>query len=638
MKISPNGQLLADAEYTLNLYNFNNQTGSVSFGATIYTPPPTNDRGAGSGVEFSPNSQLIYFTEDPFNLIQGKPIIPTTGSSDFSGALYQYDLSTKKTSREGLPVNFPDGIASAVFPVASPKGLQLARDNRIYLCAFGAQQELLGWLGVIQNPNIVGTGCNFLPQGVALLPGTQHMGSLPQWVHKAKSPWPKIYEAVEANGIKTDNNGNLLSFIYIQNMANNINHIGPITSGPAETVIHYNTASGYTNWVNTIHWKIGLPLSGGITNFVNTGPWTNIYRNTSTGTIVTGPNVPSQMELIAEDNGGYIVRDGYNLRTYNSSGILVSTIPIASISGYFLDAVTRIAIYHPVNHRLFVCWTYFSGSLGYFYQIGVYDFNQFTHTLTLVNTPANNQIHGPVVQVNSNEKIFVYNPNNQQLEEYDLANNSYTTLFISNFSNNSLEEVDRSNHLVEDRIIIKNTNLHYFYCINTSTTSYTSTKVPYSPPTPASSSEFDCYAFEGNSVFLSGQYVGTGFTIGTQSLPLLGSGSVYVTKISLSEFNKPSLEKVETPNFIDSKRTEAVTSNKINIFPNPSKEEITINGLKGRQTSIIIFDMFGHMVLNRQVSTSDNMRIPLVGVSAGVYNCTIKNEEEVITKKIVVVK
>jgi PKD repeat protein len=91
------------------------------------------------GIEFSPNDQLLYLT-DCYN----------------TSSVYQVNLSNY--SRVTLATN---GSQYAY------GGLQLAPDGKIYIARDGQN-----YLSVINNPNVLGTGCSFVNTGVTLAAGT----------------------------------------------------------------------------------------------------------------------------------------------------------------------------------------------------------------------------------------------------------------------------------------------------------------------------------------------------------------------------------------------------------------------------------------------------------------------------------
>jgi hypothetical protein len=152
MKISPDGTKIAMANFanTFHLYDFNASTGVVSNQRIINI----SIGGFGSyGIEFSPNNNLVYV-------------------SDHRGQnrVFQYDITLAT----------PELMANSVVPltanVPALGGIQLGPDNKIYVA-----RENNGFLGVINNPNIIGTGCNYVAEGISLAGKTSNLG-LPGFV------------------------------------------------------------------------------------------------------------------------------------------------------------------------------------------------------------------------------------------------------------------------------------------------------------------------------------------------------------------------------------------------------------------------------------------------------------------------
>lgn len=186
MKISPNGQFMCDAEeIVVNLYNYDNTNGTITLPpTTIFNPGWNGYHSVGFGIEFSPDSKLVYFTDNPYGFLQsGLSGSDSTNIKDHA-SLYQYDIQSQRLRIiYDYPVLTSDIITP--LPVEAPFGIQLGIDDKIYVCAYGHLQEYRDNLGVINNPNVVGTGCNFVPDGFQLLANTFQNGFLPQWVHKA---------------------------------------------------------------------------------------------------------------------------------------------------------------------------------------------------------------------------------------------------------------------------------------------------------------------------------------------------------------------------------------------------------------------------------------------------------------------
>lgn len=129
IKASSNGKLIAVAfRNYFEIYQFDNTTGLLS------NPIIIKNLNEVYGVEFSPDSKVLYITQRLDNLSFG-------GITQYN--LSVYDSAAIENSR-------------VLIANISETGLQLGPDNKIY-APFGFS------LNVINNPNTLGTGCNFQP-------------------------------------------------------------------------------------------------------------------------------------------------------------------------------------------------------------------------------------------------------------------------------------------------------------------------------------------------------------------------------------------------------------------------------------------------------------------------------------------
>lgn len=155
MKVSPDGTLIASAVRFnfVEILNFNNATGQVSGPARAFNAsnPPFQSILV-YGLEFSPNSKLLYVT--------------TTGGSP--NQLLQLDLTastpawTQLYSSTGTGNYYDTGQ------------LQLGPDKKVYVARFGKN-----YVSVIDSPNTAGLGANFVGTGPALPSNTVSRLGLP---------------------------------------------------------------------------------------------------------------------------------------------------------------------------------------------------------------------------------------------------------------------------------------------------------------------------------------------------------------------------------------------------------------------------------------------------------------------------
>lgn len=164
MKASPDGNRLAVAVYSplsfFELFDFNNSNGTISNPVKF-----TNGLNGPYGVEFSPNSQLLYLGD--FNL----------------GKLYQANLS-------GDSAAIVASMTQIAFPLFSMGALQIGSDQKIYITV-----ESHTHLHVISNPNVAGAGCGYQANAVFLGGNTAKLG-LPSFIQSYFNPLPFTYKYV----------------------------------------------------------------------------------------------------------------------------------------------------------------------------------------------------------------------------------------------------------------------------------------------------------------------------------------------------------------------------------------------------------------------------------------------------------
>ena len=153
MKFSPDGQKLGVAVFYASFveaFQFNNSTGDV-MAMFLHDSNFDSIIGGPYGLEFSPNSELLY-------VLEGQP----------TGLLYQYDLqSANIIGSRFLVTDFGDYGGA----------LQLGVDNKIY-----AVPGFATFLSAINSPNAVGAGCSFQDTALVLTNGTNCNFGLPNFI------------------------------------------------------------------------------------------------------------------------------------------------------------------------------------------------------------------------------------------------------------------------------------------------------------------------------------------------------------------------------------------------------------------------------------------------------------------------
>lgn len=167
LKVSPNGHKVADAlvgSNVVELYDFDNSTGILSNLITIPTMQWPY------GLSFSPDNNKIY--------VQGLANSPP---------LYQYDITSNNLAI----------ILASQFQVSANQqnsgAIQLGTDNKLYVGIDGSS-----YLDVINFPNILGAGCNYVSNAVPLGFGTCLYG-LPNFIDAYSVPLPPFSENIDTS-------------------------------------------------------------------------------------------------------------------------------------------------------------------------------------------------------------------------------------------------------------------------------------------------------------------------------------------------------------------------------------------------------------------------------------------------------
>ncbi|MBH69922.1 MAG: hypothetical protein CMP69_01460 [Flavobacteriales bacterium] len=315
LKGSPDGNKLAAANRgslsfinSIDIFDFDNSSGVISNISSI-----SHSTGGCYGIEFSPNSNILYYT-DHYNIFQVdlsvSPFIPLQISN--------------------LPTNTLHSFA-----------LQLGPDQKIYSCvAYGST------LDVIENPNIVGIGCNYFPNSVVLSSGSCALG-LPTFFSSIFSQPSSGCDSV-ATAIITINNStsNTTVVSACDNYQWTLNGINYLASG-LYTEVSINSSgcthteildltinnSTFSN-INVTECDSFLWIENGIT-YYSSGVYTHVTTNSAgcpnTATLNLTINNSSSTLTTVTACDSYVWSNTPNVN-YTSSGIYISTY-INPISG-----------------------------------------------------------------------------------------------------------------------------------------------------------------------------------------------------------------------------------------------------------------------------------------------------------------
>ncbi len=146
LKASPNGRKIAAAHWTRNvdLSDFDIATGVVS--NTVSLHDASEPYALYYGVEFSPDSRLLYSTAG---------LNPNTAGSIYQ--LLQYDVT--QPTPAAIIASKQTITQTGSFGLELYGALQNAPDGKIYMALNSAS---LKYISAINNPNVYGTGCNYV--------------------------------------------------------------------------------------------------------------------------------------------------------------------------------------------------------------------------------------------------------------------------------------------------------------------------------------------------------------------------------------------------------------------------------------------------------------------------------------------
>ncbi len=325
LKASFDGKRLAAAYYGqselnysdggIHIFDFDNSTGIIS------NPKILSEYYSAYGVEFSPNCKILYGTTHLF---------PSE-----AGLLYQWNLEA--------------GSASAIKASEVKLGtwtncaLQLGPDGKIY----GARKEEYDneYLSVINNPDSLGTKCNFVKEGL-FLEGKLSLAGLPNFIQSYINSSDFIFEDLclgDSTKFTLNDKTNIDSVLW---------NFGDISTGKNNISKTFNTFHIYSNTgtynVNLTNYQNGKQFDIKKIIIINPLPVVNIGKDTNVcvgaeitidagnagSSYIWAPDGKTTRTIIAKQTGNYsvTVTDVNNCINKSSKKINFSlTVPEANL-------------------------------------------------------------------------------------------------------------------------------------------------------------------------------------------------------------------------------------------------------------------------------------------------------------------
>ena len=175
LKASPDGKKIAAVMGSVNtdISDFNNATGVVSNSYGLFLP--TDPRYRAYGVEFSPDSRLVYTTASYFD-----------GASQWGDRLLQYDVSLSSPAAVRASIQ----VISDYVQKSSYEALQLGPDGKMYMAKIFHNE-----IAAVNDPNVYGPGCGFVSSAVKFtLPNQVCKYGLPTFVQSYFQPFSFTYK------------------------------------------------------------------------------------------------------------------------------------------------------------------------------------------------------------------------------------------------------------------------------------------------------------------------------------------------------------------------------------------------------------------------------------------------------------
>ena len=242
MKASPNNKLLSyvlpsfSDNPGLYVFNFDNTTGLITDKFADLTIENQY------GTEFSPDSKVLY---------------------KCSGVqIHQYDVSVASNA---------DFVASKITTISSTSGLQsmqLGPDGKIYIARL-ILNGFPNYMGVINSPNVLGTGCNYVPLQ-QYLGGRFCMAGLPNQLNSLIPYNDIIIENEFCNAIQVslENNTNVISYSWNLSYASSSgtfisssNEVNPTFSFPDYSQNYIITCNMVSNCYNKTYELLYRPTA-----------------------------------------------------------------------------------------------------------------------------------------------------------------------------------------------------------------------------------------------------------------------------------------------------------------------------------------------------------------------------------------
>ncbi len=198
------------------LFDFDRSTGLVTLTHTLVDPDSVNYYGA----SFSPNGEVLYLSGAWYNSL-----------------IHQFDLTLG--SAASILASRTVIYSDTLWDAPDPSAMQIGPDGRIYV----ADYEFVDWINTINNPNVLGLGCDYQEQTIIF----------------EACPWPGYTEAGLPNFIESYFQNQFIGDVCFDTIIASFSYSDTCYNLPT---LFYDSSIISPEYIDAWEWNFGDPASG----------------------------------------------------------------------------------------------------------------------------------------------------------------------------------------------------------------------------------------------------------------------------------------------------------------------------------------------------------------------------------------
>ncbi|AGC77770.1 putative repeat protein (TIGR01451 family)/predicted secreted protein (Por secretion system target) [Nonlabens dokdonensis] len=619
LKVSPDGTKLINTSVGDGaiMTTFDRSTGIVSNPIQLFGLGFNNFYGA----EFSPDSNLVYLNGN--SSLTGN----NCGTSN-QREIYQYQI--------GGSANWntqPIALGGSIGANSGRGALQLAKDGKIYFA-----RTCQPWLGVINNPTVIGTGANYVDDAVPLANSSLSREGLPNtYVFDYRDTYNTIIGSsvldVDSNGCDVTDPA-FSNLFYTLSSSNFNSYAISNQNGTYETLSPNGIFTLTPQPENPTYWNFS-PANVVVDFPTQTSPFTQDFCVTANGTIEdlevfvlpleqARPGFDTDYKVVIKNKGNQTASGSVTLDFEEDFMTLLSTNPNAGNT--------------PSNQ---LSWSF--SNLQPF-QMEEYEFTMTLNTPTQATNPLNGgdtliftgTVTGTGIDAMPADNTMVfdqtvvnsYDPNDktclegETIEPSDVGEYVHYMIRFENTGTASAVNV-----VIKDEIDLTQFDITTLIPLGGSHDYYTRIR-------------------EGNVVEFIHENINLDFNDATndghvlfkiKTLNTLTDGDTFDNTAEIYfDFNFPIVTNTETVTIMTTASIGETTDRSISVYPNPAKDFITVSSVNKLKSATLI-DVNGRTLSQTNFTgNTTEQRISLDKLTSGVYFVTIQSDLGKKVEKVIV--